>query len=122
MTTSSPAARFSMALASVTSTIARQGDGMTKTRILTVLSATMLSILLAVRTLAQFGPANPPSAAPADLAFTNGRIYTPSGWADSVAIHGVVIVAVGNTAAIKPHVDSRTRTIDLGGKTVLPGL
>jgi len=95
---------------------------MTKTRTLMDLSVTTLSLLLAASTLAQFGPASSPSAAPADLVLTNGRIYTPSGWEDSVAIHGGVIVAVGNTAAIKPHVVSTTRTIDLGGKTVLPGL
>ena len=60
--------------------------------------------------------------APADLALTDGHIYTPSGWADSVAVHDGVIVAVGNEAAIKPYLNAETKIIDLKGRTVLPGL
>jgi len=52
----------------------------------------------------------------------NGHIYTPTGWADSIAIGHGVIVAVGDATAIKPHIDAKTRTIDLKGETVLPGL
>jgi hypothetical protein len=84
--------------------------------------AVLSFLLFALRTSAQFGPTTTPPPAPADLVLTNGHIYTPAGWADSIAIHKGVIVAVGDTAAIQPHVDSKTRTIDLKGETVLPGL
>jgi len=87
------------------------------------LTLAVLSLgLFALRTSAQFGPTTAPPPAPADLVLKDGHIYTPSGWADSIAIHKGVIVAVGDAAAIQPHVDSSTRTIDLKGETVLPGL
>jgi predicted amidohydrolase YtcJ len=63
-----------------------------------------------------------PAAAPADTILTNGRIYTPSGWASALAISGGAIVAVGDAAAVEPHRTSGTRVVDLKGQTVLPGL
>jgi len=68
------------------------------------------------------GAGKEPPPAPADMALTNGHIYTPSGWADAVAISRGVIVAVGDASVVKPHMNSKTRTIDLRGETVLPGL
>lgn len=87
------------------------------------LTVAMLSfVLMATSALAQFAGAVTPPPSPADLVLTNGHIYTPSGWIDSIAIHSGVIVAVGDASAIKPHLAPKTRTIDLKGETVLPGL
>jgi hypothetical protein len=61
-------------------------------------------------------------AASADLVLTNGRIYTPSGWKQAVAISRGVIVEIGDVAAIDKLRGADTRVIDLQGKAVLPGL
>jgi predicted amidohydrolase YtcJ len=64
----------------------------------------------------------PAPAIPADLVLVNGHIYTPSGWVDSVAISRGVIVGLGNSSTIKSYLSPKTRTIDLKGQAVLPGL
>jgi len=64
----------------------------------------------------------PPPPAPADLILEGGKIYTPIGWADSVAIGKGVILAVGTAAAVREHKVATTRVVDLQGHTVLPGL
>lgn len=58
----------------------------------------------------------------ADLVLENGQVYTPSGWASSIAIGKGTILAVGNAQTMKAHRTSRTRVIDLRGDTVFPGL
>ena len=66
-----------------------------------------------------------PVVRPADLVLTNGRIVTVDRTftiADSIAIAGDRIVAVGPAAAMVPVTAPATRTIDLRGKTVVPGL
>src|SRR3954452_7534645 len=40
----------------------------------------------------------------------------------AIAITGNRIVAVGSDAQIAPYVGSNTRVVDLGGRTVIPGL
>jgi predicted amidohydrolase YtcJ len=60
--------------------------------------------------------------APADTILTNGKIYTPSGWASALAISHGAIVAVGDAAAVERHRTPTTRVLDLRGATVLPGL
>jgi predicted amidohydrolase YtcJ len=60
--------------------------------------------------------------APADTILTNGKIYTPTGWATALAIAHGAIVAVGDAAAVDPHRTASTRIVDLQGGTVLPGL
>ena len=59
---------------------------------------------------------------PADLILEGGEIYTPSGWAEAMAIREGVIVAVGDTATVSPLRGASTETIDLAGAAVLPGL
>lgn len=82
---------------------------------------------------------------PADLVLTNAKIYTMSwqepdtdgnpadaapydaeaGWshdADALAIRDGEIVYVGSTSGAERRTGKRTRTIDLNGATVLPGL
>ncbi len=58
----------------------------------------------------------------ADLILEGGEIYTPSGWAEAMAIRDGVIVAVGDAAAVAPLRGASTEVIDLAGATVLPGL
>lgn len=61
------------------------------------------------------------NAQAADMLFTGGQIYTPSGWADAVAVQGDKIVAVGESAALRKRYPG-FKAVDLAGKTVIPGL
>lgn len=58
----------------------------------------------------------------ADLILRRGQIYTPSGWAEAIAIQNGVIIAVGDEAAVDGFRNEETEVIDLNGATVLPGL
>jgi predicted amidohydrolase YtcJ len=60
-----------------------------------------------------------------DLVLVNGRIHTldsKSTVAESIAIRGERIVAVGAFAKVKPLIAKSTRVIDLKGRTAVPGL
>lgn len=57
----------------------------------------------------------------ADMLLTGGQVYTPSGWADAVAVQGDRIAAVGDAAALRKRYPA-FKTVDLAGKTVIPGL
>jgi predicted amidohydrolase YtcJ len=60
-----------------------------------------------------------------DTLLVNGHIYTgnkAAPWADSLAISGARIEAVGTRKAVSKHADGRTRVIDLKGRTVIPGI
>ena len=64
------------------------------------------------------------AAAPAELAFKNGAIYTVDGprrWADAVAIRGGHIVFVGTDLDLEKHIGPDTRVVDLKGRMLLPG-
>src|SRR6266566_6159545 len=74
-------------------------------------------------------PAPPPSpeasARQADLILSNGKIITVDEKftiAQAVAIRGDRVVAVGSNQAITPLAGPSTRTIDLKGKALIPGL
>ena len=61
----------------------------------------------------------------ADLILKNGRIYTVDrgrSWASAVAVKSGRIVAVGDEAAVAPLAGGETRTVDLKGATLLPGM
>jgi len=61
---------------------------------------------------------------PADVVFTNGRVYTvdeAKPWADAVAVRGNKIVYVGDTAGAEALVGEGTERVDLAGKMLLPG-
>lgn len=62
-----------------------------------------------------------PNEAP-DLLLVNGRIITSSGWVDALAIKDGVIVAMGSTAEVNALKGASSKLLDLGGKTVLPGI
>ena len=61
----------------------------------------------------------------ADTILLNGKIVTVDDYfsiQEAVAINGERITAVGSDAAIQAFAGPTTRTIDLGGRTVIPGL
>jgi predicted amidohydrolase YtcJ len=65
------------------------------------------------------------SAQAVDLALVNGKVVTLDGQstiAEAVAIAGERITAVGSSAAIRRLAGPDTRVIDLGGRTLIPGL
>src|SRR5215203_4622006 len=61
---------------------------------------------------------------PADIVLHNGKIFTVDAgrpWAQAVAIRGSRIVAVGNDGPVRALAGPHTRSIDLGGRVVVPG-
>ena len=71
----------------------------------------------------QSGPPMP--APPADLVVLNGRIYTADGArpvVDAMAIRGGRVVFVGNGAGARALIGANTQTLDLGGRTAIPGM
>src|SRR5436853_7600954 len=61
----------------------------------------------------------------ADVVFRNGNVYTANDSApraEAIAVKGDRIVFVGSNEGAKRFIGSRTRVIDLKGRTVLPGL
>ena len=67
----------------------------------------------------------PPSCADSDLVLRNGKIITMNltgDTAEALAVRDGKIVAVGSNEVVAPCTSSRTRRVDLGGRTVLPGL
>lgn len=64
------------------------------------------------------------SAAPADIVFQNGNVYTANDKASqgqAIAVKADRIVFVGSNAAAQKYVGPNTRVVDLKGNTVLPG-
>jgi predicted amidohydrolase YtcJ len=61
----------------------------------------------------------------ADTILTNGKILTVDGKfsiAQALAVRGERILAVGTNDEVRKHADPGTKVIDLGGRTVIPGL
>jgi predicted amidohydrolase YtcJ len=61
---------------------------------------------------------------PATLVLVKGKVQTMDerrSWAQSVAVRGNLIVAVGSDAEIAAYIGPATRVIDLQGKSLLPG-
>ena len=72
-----------------------------------------------------FGFASAAAPAPADLVLVHGRIHTEDAdrsVVQALAVRGNSIVAVGTDQAIGEFVGPNTRTLDLGGRVVLPGI
>src|SRR5262245_54914600 len=75
--------------------------------------------------LAQGGAAPAQASGAADLVFSNGKIVTVDERftiAQAVAVKGDRIVAVGSSQEISRLAGPNARTIDLRGRTVIPGL
>jgi predicted amidohydrolase YtcJ len=65
------------------------------------------------------------SAQPADLILRNGTVHTvdaASRTAAAVAIRGDRFLAVGDDATVMKEAGPNTQVVDLGGRTVIPGL
>src|SRR5262245_46239374 len=78
-----------------------------------------LAIALAVATLTVQAPAAP------DTVLVNGHVITVDARfsvAEAIAIAGGRFTAVGTNAAVRRLASSKTTVIDLGGRTVIPGL
>jgi predicted amidohydrolase YtcJ len=70
-------------------------------------------------------PAGVASAQTADTVLFNGKVLTVDkdfSTQQALAIAHGEVLATGTTAAMKKLADGRTRLIDLGGRTVIPGL
>jgi predicted amidohydrolase YtcJ len=80
------------------------------------------AMLIAVPAAAQFNQPNEYPPTPADVVIEDARIYTPDGWATTLAIADGVIVAVGDAADVAPHRTVSTMVLDLDGRMVMPGL
>jgi predicted amidohydrolase YtcJ len=64
-------------------------------------------------------------AEPADIVYTNGRIYTVNEiqpWAEAVAIKEGKFIAVGKSNELKAMVGKNTKVVDLKGAFVMPGI
>lgn len=58
----------------------------------------------------------------ADLILLNGKVHTPQGVAEAMAVSGSVIVATGRNSEISRYAATGAKTLDLAGKAVFPGL
>jgi len=66
-----------------------------------------------------------PAPVPADIVLLHGKIHTEDAnrsVAQALAVRGNTIVAVGTDQSITAFVGAGTRTVDLGGRVVLPGI
>jgi hypothetical protein len=83
----------------------------------------IFSAVLGFASVSAAGAAAPP--APADLVLLHGRIHTEDASrsvAQALALRGNTIVAVGTDQMISAFVGPGTRTVDLNGRVVLPGI
>lgn len=61
----------------------------------------------------------------ADVVLYNGKVFTADSarpWVQAVAIRGSRIVAVGNNGPVRALAGAGTRSYDLGGRVVIPGI
>jgi len=88
-------------------------------------SGNMMSFISTVSLLvAIFMPHGVLAAEPADMVFTNGKVYTVNEeqpWAEAVAVKGNKITYVGDAAGAKAYIGDKTKVIDTKGKIVMPG-
>lgn len=60
----------------------------------------------------------------ADMVFTKGKVYTVNEaqpWAEAVAVKNNKIIFVGDSEEAKAYIGESTETVDLNGKTLMPG-
>jgi predicted amidohydrolase YtcJ len=71
------------------------------------------------------GAAAPAADPPADLVLLHGKIHTEGPRrtvAQALAVRGNTIIAVGTDQAVSVRIGPRTRSVDLMGRVVLPGI
>ncbi len=84
-----------------------------------------LLLIAALTVVAGIAPAHAQAPAAADTILLDGKIITlddTSSVVQAVAIRDGRILAAGANADIRQRADARTKIIDLGGRTVVPGL
>ncbi len=82
-----------------------------------------MKILLVTSALILALSASPSKAADgAGLLLLHGRIYTPEGWVEAMAIADGKITAIGKDKDVRSAASPRATVLDLAGKTVFPGL
>jgi len=65
----------------------------------------------------------PAQAAPKPaLRFINGHIYTPQGWRSAMDVQEALIVRIGTRAEARKWPRAAAKVVNLGGRTVFPGL
>ena len=77
--------------------------------------------------LVRLSPGAGAKDAPPDLILFNGKIFAGAGaggrpYVQALAIRGERIVAAGDSTAIAALADPNTQKVDLGGRTVIPGI
>jgi predicted amidohydrolase YtcJ len=91
----------------------------------------MTRYVLGIVLAAAFGFAGAAAAAaaapptPADIVLLHGKIHTEDasrGITQALAVRGNTIVAVGTDQDVRAFIGPGTRTVDLGGRVVLPGI
>jgi predicted amidohydrolase YtcJ len=95
-----------------------------KWRLAAIAAALGVGLLIERSSVAAEGSA-PPQGAPADMVFEGGKIVTVDPMfriSQAMAVRGERILAVGTNEEIHKLIGPATRSVDLGGKTVLPGL
>ena len=85
----------------------------------------ILAMLLTLTMLLSMLPAMAAGTQAADSVYRNGNIYTVDedfSKATALAIQGDRLVYVGDEAGVEAYIGANTKVVDLGGKTVIPGL
>lgn len=85
----------------------------------------VIAVLLAAAVLTLSSAALLSQTPAADLVVLNAKVVTldpQSRIAQAAAVRGGVFVAVGSGEDVKPHIGMRTRVVDAGGRTIVPGL
>jgi predicted amidohydrolase YtcJ len=88
-------------------------------------SGRLVAVMIALGCLAPLPLPLPLRANPADMLLVNGRIVTLDGASsinEALAIAGDRITATGSSGEIRKLAGADTKIIDLGGRTVIPGL
>ena len=82
-------------------------------------------VLIAAMTAAVAGAPAHAQVPTADTILVNGKVITLGGTSSivqAIAIHDGKVLAVGSDEDVRKRADTRTNIIDLGGRTVVPGL
>ena len=85
----------------------------------------ILGTILALTMLLSLFPASAAGPEPADSVYRNGKIYTVNEdftVVSAIAVKGDRLVYVGDEAGVEAYIGADTKVVDLGGKTVIPGL
>jgi len=87
------------------------------------MTSTHIAAALACAALLGLSPAS--AAEPADLILTNAKVVTldaASSLAQAIAVRDGKVVAVGGAGEVDRYMGRETRRLDLGGRTLIPGL